>query len=309
MKGKYFIMSLVCLFLIAVICFKQSQSSQEDSQEPMAVSNQMMISNSISQIDSFNDIRAELNSVDKDTLVIFAVDEVLITYSDMVLRPCGRRFRFTCWKDIDPKEVSYLTSIMLNASKMILVDPSLPRLISKLESRGVKTMALTSTRTGKFGIIDNVEDLKLKALKQLNLDFSKSFPQSRMVYFKGGARKEKDYSVFKNGVLFIGDDKGTKGSLLVQFLDKIQWTPKRVILIDDKMSHIACVESALNEINIPFQGYQYKGGEKLPGEFNEKVAELQFSFLRKDRKWLSDAEVRKEEKGLFLSNEPTDDAT
>ena len=97
MKGKYFIMSLVCLFLIAVICFKQSQSSQEDSQEPMAVSNQMMISNSISQIDSFNDIRAELNSVDKDTLVIFAVDEVLITYSDMVLRPCGRRFRFTCW--------------------------------------------------------------------------------------------------------------------------------------------------------------------------------------------------------------------
>ncbi len=216
----------------------------------------------------------------------------------MVLRPCGARFRPVSWKDIDPKEIPYLMSIMLNEGKIILIDSSAPRLVNKLENRGVKTIALTAARTGKFGVIENAEDWRLKILKQFNLDFSKSFPKNQIIYFGDGAKKENDYSLFKDGVLFLGDEKSTKGALLVQFLDKVQWKPKKVIFIDDKMSHLSSLENALNEAKIPFQGYQYKGVEKLPGELNEQIAEVQFTYLRKDHKWLSDSEAKKEEKCL-----------
>ncbi len=299
MKSKYLIIPLVCLFIVGVVWFvKQSKSSEETSQKSIARDTQAVIPAGITSIDSFNDIRSELDSADKDTLVIFDVDDVLITYNDMVLRPCGARFRPASWKDIDPKEIPYLMSIMLNEGKIILIDPSAPRLVNKLESRGVKTIALTAARTGKFGVIENAEDWRLKILKQFNLDFSKSFPKNQIIYFGDGAKKENDYSLFKDGVLFLGDEKSTKGALLVQFLDKVQWKPKKVIFIDDKMSHLSSVETALNEAKIPFQGYQYKGVEKLPGELNEQIAEVQFTYLRKDHKWLSDSEAKKEEKCL-----------
>ena len=88
-----------------------------------------------------------------------------------------------------------------------------------------------------------------------------------------------------------------------QFLDKIQWTPKNVIFIDDKMSHLTSVETALNKTKIPFQGYQYKGVEKLPGELDMQVAESQFAYLRKNHKWLSDSEAKKEGNGLSIPNQ------
>lgn len=295
MKSKY--LSLVCLFIVSV-CFFKSKSLEGMSQKSIDYNAQDIIPVGIIAIESFNDIQSELDRADKDTLVIFDVDDVLITYNDMVLRPCGAHFRPASWKDIDPKEIPYLISIMLNEGKIILIDPSAPKLANKLKSRGVKTIALTAARTGKFGVIENAEDWRLKILKQFNLDFSKSFPKNNMIYFNDGIKKENNYSLFKDGILFLGDEKSTKGALLVQFLDKIQWKPKKVIFIDDKMSYLSSVEMALNEAEIPFQGYQYKGAEKLPGKLNEQTAEVQFIYLRKDHKWLSDSEAKKEEKCL-----------
>ena len=302
MKRKYLIMSLVCLFVVGIIWFfKQSKSLEGISQKSIARSSQAVIPVGITTIESFNDIQSELDSADKDTLVIFDVDDVLITYNDMVLRPCGAHFRPESWKDIDPKEIPYLISIMLNEGKIILIDPSAPKLVNKLESRGVKTIALTAARTGKFGVIENAEDWRLKILKQFNLDFSQSFPKNNIIYFGDVAKKENNYPLFKDGILFVGDEeKNTKGALLVQFLDKIQWKPKKVIFIDDKMSYLSSVETALNEAEIPFQGYQYKGAEKLPGKLNEQTAEIQFTYLRKNHKWLSDSEAKKEEKCLSV---------
>lgn len=298
MKSKYLIISLVCLFVVSIIWFLKPKSLEGTSQKSIDYNTQDIIPIGIIAIESFNDIQSELDSADKDTLVIFDVDDVLITYNDMVLRPCGANFRPESWKDIDPKEIPYLMSIMLNEGKIILIDPCAPKLVNKLKSRGVKTIALTAARTGKFGVIENAEDWRLKILKQFNLDFSKSFPKNNIIYFNDGIKKENNYSLFKDGILFLGDEKSTKGALLVQFLDKIQWKPKKIIFIDDKMSYLSSVETALNAAKIPFQGYQYRGAEKLPGKLNEQTAEIQFIYLRKDHKWLSDSEAKKEGKCL-----------
>ena len=292
MKNKYFITSLVLLSVMSTASFAgPAQASTEMPQKRIA------------SIDFFSEIQEELANADSNTLVIFDVDDVLITYNDMVLRPCGMRFLPTSWKNIDPKEIPYLISIMLNEGKIILVDPSAPQLINNLEGRGVKAIALTAARTGKFGVIESMEDWRLKVLKQFNIDFSGSFPKTQTIYFGDGAKKEKNYSLFKDGILFLGDEEATKGSLLVQFLEKIQWKPKKVLFIDDKMSQVTSVETALNEAKIPFQGYQYRGAEQLPGKLDAQVAEVQFSVLRKEHKWLSDSEAKKEEKELAIPNQ------
>lgn len=284
-------MSLICLFFIDIDAAKLEAASQVSTTRELQIT-----TSTITPIQSFNDIRSELDKVDQDTLVIFDVDDVLLTYHDMVLRPCGARFRPDSWKDIDPKEIPQLISIMLNEGKIILVEPTTPHIVNKLRNQGAKIMALTAARTGKFGVIKNAEDWRLTILKGFDLDFSKSSPATQLIYFDDGAKKENDYSVFKDGILFLGDEKNTKGALLVQFLDKLQWKPKRVIFFDDKMSHLKSVETALNEAKIPFQGYHYQGVETLPGALNEQIAEVQFSYLRKNHKWLSDLEAKKEEK-------------
>lgn len=265
---------LKIIFLVASFCFTQLHSS-------------------IVSIQSFKEIYLELNKVDQDTLVVFDVDEVLITCKDVILRPCGSHFLPMSWKNIDRKEFIFLISIMINESQPMLVEPSTPWFVKELQAKGAKTMALTAARTGKFGVIENAEDWRLQILKKLDIDFSNTFPKNPLIYFNQ-VKKESNYPLFKNGILFLGDEKNTKGSLLIQFLEKMQWKPKKVIFIDDKMPHLISVETALNEAKISFQGYQYKGVEQLPKEFDEEIAEMQFDHLRKNHKWLSDSEVKKE---------------
>jgi hypothetical protein len=237
-----------------------------------------------------------MDLADSDTLVVFDVDEVLITFDDLILRPCGKHFTPASWKGIYQEELDYLTSIIWNESKTILVDPSAPELVNKLVNRGVKVIALTACPTGDFGIIEKIEDWRLKILKRLNIDFSNTFPKNQVIYFDDGDKKERDYPLFKEGILFIGNGEKTKGDLLVQFFEEIQWYPSKVIFIDDRMYNLTSVESALNKIKILYQGYHYKGMENLPNNFNEQIAEFQFFHLRKEHKWLSDLEAEKKTK-------------
>ncbi len=287
----------LCLLAMGFIWFIiKIRRFQIRPRKSLAKSTQSIPLVDITEIKSFRDIHSELGYADHNTLVIFDVDEVLITYDDMVLRPCGAHFCPSSWKGIDPKQVPYLISIMLNKGKIILVEPSAPRVINKLKTQGAKALALTAAQTGKFGVIQNAENWRLKTLKQFNLDFSNSFSKIQIMYFDKEEGRETDYPIFKNGVLFLGNEKNSKGTLLVKFLERIQWKPNKVIFIDDKMANLISVQSALKQGGIPFQGYQYKGVTQLPGEFNEQIAEMQFARLRKDHQWLSDSEAKKEER-------------
>lgn len=249
----------------------------------------------IALIESFDEIRIELDNANPDVLVIFDVDDVLIASEDMVLRPCGSSFRPQSWKDIDSQKVPHLLSIMFSESEVRLVESSASQLIKNLQNRRVKTLALTAARTGRFGVIDNAEDWRISVLKRFGIDFEKSFSTIEPIYFDKKASKKAEYSLFKSGVLFLGNEQNTKGELLAQFLTKLKWKPKKVIFLDDRRSNLISSAIALNQMNIPFQGYEYRGAWNLPGEFNEQVAEIQFAHLRKNHKWLSDSEARKED--------------
>lgn len=271
------------LFCAAMMCLFANQKAVGHS----------FVEHNTTVIRSFREIQAELDLADENTLVVFDVDEVLMTYRDMVLRPCGAHFRPLSWSDLNPSEICYLTSLMLKEGRVSLVDPCIPHLIDRLEDRGVKTIALTAARTGKFGVIENAEEWRLDVLKQLGITFHKSFPLHEIIHFKNQGRDDCNYPIFKKGVLFLGDAKISKGSLLLQFLAKVDWRPDKIIFIDNEQRHLDSVRTIARGANISFQGYQYLGVEELSGIFEEQVAKIQFAYLRKTHRWLSDSEARR----------------
>lgn len=245
-------------------------------------------------IQTFEEVFDDLRLLEQDSLVIFDVDDVLITSQDMYLRPCGAKFRPQCIKGMDPQERLHLISVMLDESSSMLVDPSIISLLESLKSKGIKTIALTAARTGKFGVIKNCENWRIEKLKQFNIDFSESFPDWGFIDFNGSNFSGQDYPLFKDGILFLGDDeKITKGELLVRFFTSTKWRPKKVIFFDDKLHHIVSLQTSLDQLSIEFKGYHFKRIESLSGKFNEEIAEMQFLHLIKTQNWLSDSEAAK----------------
>ncbi len=247
----------------------------------------------ITTVYSFAEAKAKLDKAGEDTLVIFDVDDVLITPKDMVCRPRGMPYTKTYWDETeyDSHEMNHFISIVITTTEMHLIEPSVPSLIEKLKKQKAKVIALTAARTGKFGRIEKMEDWRIDELKNLSIDFSGAFPSSEVILFDDS--KTIEYSLFKKGILFLGSEDQTKGDLLVRFLGKIGWKPKEILFFDDKRRNLVSTEDALKEKNIVFHGYLYKGEERVPGTVDEEVAKLQFDHLRKEYKWLSDTEAKK----------------
>ena len=107
--------------------FNIQGASAERPQEDMCPREEQRLITDICQrqpVEGLFEIEMEfgLQEADEETLVIYDVDDVLITYEDMVLRPCGEQFRPSSWDDIDPVEIRDLLSIMLSESRVILTD-------------------------------------------------------------------------------------------------------------------------------------------------------------------------------------------
>lgn len=254
------------------------------------------LSSEIIEVDNLNCIKQELSQVDKETLVLFDVDYTLIIPDDAILRPCGQklvkklRSEFVESSPATEKYPDgYLHSQIILRAKSSLVDQEFSLLVNELQNSGIPTIALTAAPGGKLSVIDSLADWRIKELKSFGFDFTKAFPNMPVLKFPKWADKEF-YPMFKSGVLF--SSKHPKGDVLKQFLEVIQWYPKKVILIDDRIEYLQSAEAVLNQIGIKFIGFYYTAAEKLPCTLDEKLAEFQFQYLAEHAKWLSDSEAK-----------------
>jgi len=222
----------------------------------------------------------EAGDIDPQALVIFDVDEVLITPDDLVLRARGFYSRYE--KEITPE----LLSIAIAETQFRLVDPKAEKFVGSLHDRGIKTLALTRARTGKFGVIECCEDWRIQQLARFNLDFSKSFSHLSSMTFSEG----ESPALYKQGILFVGDAEVSKGELLVAFFDRTGFYPGKVIFFDDQMKNLRSVEKEMKDRGIPFQGFLFDAfkDEVLDVE----IAEKQVLHLIEKRKWLPEAHAK-----------------
>lgn len=245
----------------------------------------------ISTIHSLKEAENDMNGLNSKSLVLFDVDDVLIVPKDPIFRSHGK-YRPQSWVNLDPQEKDNLTSIMLAGTEFILVETYTPSFIRSLQKNGVKTLGLTAARTGKYGVIEDTVEWRIDQLLQHKINFGAFLGTFT---FPDLVSPEANPPVFKRGILFLGDfsrgQKSKKGDLLTVFLDKIQWSPEKVVFFDDKLDNLLSVEEAMKEKNIPFHGYHYMGTEALPGIFDAQVAEVQYKYVIEKKLWLDDQQA------------------
>lgn len=241
-------------------------------------------------IHSFEEIDRSALSI--ESLVIFDVDEVLITPSDAILTHAGKSFKG--WQKLPRKKEEFddLFSVALFGTNYVLLDKNAPKFLEKLSKDAIPNMALTSCRTGTFGVIPFMEDWRYNQLEALGVHFS--LINLEEVVFKELVDEKARPPLFKKGILYCGDfyapEGSTKGKLLGVFLDHSKLKPNHVVFIDDELKNLQTVQEELDKRGISFEGYLF---ERSYEELDEKAAYLQIKTLLKEKKWLTDSQAKR----------------
>lgn len=250
------------------------------------------------RISSLSELKKEFEKTDEKTLIIFDIDEVLITtqdhfmhpYADTIFLPMIHRAFSQATTPEEKKEVEENLSLCMLLPKRVLIEEETLRLIKDLQKRRIKVIALTSCPTGRFGVIPKVERWRIEHLNELNISFASSFPDRKRESFTEMASPGKPAPLFEEGILFSKGYK--KGQVLKEFIKRCQFHPTKVIFIDDLEENLASVQAEMQAISIPFQGYHYTGAERFFKEADKEILKLQFEHLMEKKEWLSDEKVK-----------------
>lgn len=220
---------------------------------------------------------------EKETLAVFDLDMVLVQPNDPALQMANmKRYSPTIKRIIQPlsaEQKVILLNLMLIQSESMLLDENAPRLLIDLQEKGLKTMALTASLTGPFGSISSMEEWRLAKLQALGIGFGAASLWKDEIVFSDLEAFRGSYSVYKRGVLFANGSGGSKGALLTRFFLKVDYTPQKVIFVDDREENLKSVEEALQTLypSVEFLGIHYTGAKDYPSPFiDEKSFELKW---------------------------------
>lgn len=236
-------------------------------------------------------IENELMHLDDHSLVVFDIDYTLIVPDDLILKPCGEAYfqkRMTQLRSMGDHG-AVLSSIISLQSKVSIIDDQIFDILKFLKQNHIKTIALSAMPTGKYGIIPNAEDWRINQLHVLGIDFDWAFPNLDAIELPGFKGKRTS-PAFKKGIL--ASAKNPKGKVLVSFLKQINWTPAKIIFVDDRMEFINSIETELNKANIPHLCFHYTAASDNACKLDEDLADFQIDYLIKVGQWLSDNKAK-----------------
>ena len=238
----------------------------------------------------------------QDSLVIFDVDDVLITPSsqDDLRHPYRERLLKSIFNRINLQEMELLKSIILLNTKQVLLESRITKIFEKLKSYKTPAIALTAMGTGKLGIIKKMQDVRFKQLDSVNLSFEHLSPlrgENIMLELSANNKKFscldcKGDPMLKSGVVFTsGLDKG----MVLEYVFKTySYYPKTVIFLDDLIENVESLQQICLKLNIDFYAFHYKVASliPLPAAIDEDLEKLRFEVLEKELTWLSHQELQ-----------------
>ncbi|MBT4594860.1 DUF2608 domain-containing protein [bacterium] len=211
-------------------------------------------SHGITIINSYNEKKVidALASADEKTLVVFDVDETLIK------RP---RIYMETKKYVETKKNKDIK----------LIEDCIPQMISNLQSRGVKVIALTKFDTGHNPLIKSIfgyescEEMRYEQLKAVGINFAKPMKKLLPEYinFDEANILGQNPPVFYKGIMCNGSFPD-KGDVLEILLEKLAQTtnfyPSKVIFFDDQQRNVTSVSNKMKTLEIPSTSFLYTGG-------------------------------------------------
>ncbi len=246
-------------------------------------------------------IENELRNADKNTLVIFDINDVLFEQKEMLFKKKNDNLRKKLLsaserKITDKEEEKAIFSVVVQ-SPIVYIDKNFVNIIKNLQDRGIKVMALTNGLVGECGYVKSMDRLMLKQTRDMDYHFEKSWKhlKNAQIYITKIYNKKDRKILFMDGVVFANKliSKASKGECLLVFLKYANFFPKKIIFIDDKMKNLKSVSEICERNDITFVGFEYTGATNrndLP-PLDENHAKLQLYILKKKHKLLSDKEI------------------
>jgi hypothetical protein len=214
----------------------------------------------------------------EDILAAFDIDMTLLRFEhSAVCYPTLKKYS-DIYKDLlgqlSREQKDIVSTLLVYDIPLKLVEEGTPRIITQFQDEGIKVIAFTATLTGPFSTkYNDTISLRAEQLKQSGLNIPKSFAGLNSQVFSDFSQYVGSYPMFYQGVLSSnGEGSATKGEVLVAFLKvlgqdsqqktgQMGFTPKVIIMIDDRKKHLIDVEEKLKAFNpsIQFIGIEYQG--------------------------------------------------
>jgi hypothetical protein len=244
----------------------------------------------INKITNFELLANILDLENKDTLVVFDIDDVVMMPADsysMSRNP----YRKKLWKEmkerLSKEEIEFLYSIITTDAKWQLVDSKILDILGILKKLSIPTIALSSFSTGKYGQIEKREEIRLRDLASLDIDFFELSP-FQDTFTMNQLSGEDGVPMIKDGVILTAELG--KDLVLDHVLKYKNYKPKKIIFIDDTLKHLESVEKLCDSLKIDFLGFHYVAVSTLPppDNINEQQEKRRLQILEKEHRWVVD---------------------
>lgn len=249
-------------------------------------------SSQIFSTENLNLIEQLIENSDQDALVLFDVDQTLITPDDPILKPKYDKLLDDLMggKKIITDEFGktrYIFREILMHAPHSLIDPKSLVLVQKLQAKGIPVIAFSAAPGGKIGEVDSFIDWRINELHHFGFDFQSAFPHIQTLELP----KDMDLEfppIYKSGVLITS--LHDKGPVLLNFFKQSNWTPKKLVFIDDQMSNIRSVVESL-EGHTEILGIHYTGANLIPCALENKAAKYQVDHFLETGNWISQSQA------------------
>jgi hypothetical protein len=205
--------------------------------------------------------------VDQNTLLLLDIDNTLMRPVQTLGNDTWFEYRLKKNKESgvqDPLEKTIAEwEAIRHLTQMELVEAEIPGVIRHLQGQGVSLMGLTvqglalATRTvlqlGDLGV-----DLSLTSIGSVD---HCSFVRGHTI-------------LHRKGILFTSGK--SKGESFFQFSSDLGVLPKKIVLVDDKLSNLKSVEKEAEERGVEFVGLRYSACDEQIANFSPLIAEHQF---------------------------------
>lgn len=140
--------------------------------------------------------------------------------------------------------INYLNSSMAKRTRMKLIDPKDINTIKTIQNNQIPIIAFTHR---SISLLQATKE----QLKSLNLNFLNIAPEKNKLILD----LNPGYAFYDSGILFSNLNK--KDKTLKAYLKAINFYPKKIIMIDDKLKNLTKVEHVCKQLNIEFIGIHY----------------------------------------------------
>lgn len=206
-----------------------------------------------------------LTRANKDTLVVFDVDMVLLNTKEVVFQIPNLDLHNEIISSIESQygheEFDYLVHCALVRIEFELLHPAMSEMVERLQTLNIPTMACTALLSGLIDSKHDMMEWRTKQLAMFDIDFSITAPDDSDFQAIKFPTYRGNIPQYKNGVMITNGEHSLthKGMVLISLLSTIPTMPQQIIMIDDKMRNLENIQMSLDEI-----GYE---GNYLAVEF------------------------------------------